>query len=162
MKISVVILLFLLLSFAIGYSETKETENNETHNNATSIADRQIQDAFYSKLLNINSELGLQHLTVLSCYEKIMLHAKEEALEISYRGYIPYDVKLKRKETEEKKKIAEKTIKDLEKDKLDLRLEILKYFNGTMPDYLFNRWYDQEDEFGDFMDDYIKKLGNIR
>ena len=55
MEISVIVLVFLLLSFAIGYSETKEAENHNTQNNSTLIPDRQIQDTFYSKLLNINS-----------------------------------------------------------------------------------------------------------
>lgn len=176
MKKIVVVVSILLIFLSSASSETtkkksqpKKAQQTEEQSDLDALiekqkkesAEREIQTQYYFNLLRINTELKQQHSNLKYYYKQIRLQGEEERLELSYRGRIPYSVSVKRQKLEDDRVKAEDKIKDLEKEKDNLKLDILKYYSGSMPTYLSDKWTEEENKYGEFIKQYTEELRQL-
>lgn len=136
--------------------QTESTDSYEKFKK--DMAAREIQRQYYFNLLRINGDLQQQHINIKYYYKQIRLQQQEESLELSYRGRVPYSVSSKRQKLEDDRVKSEDKIKELEKEKDNLKLDALKYYQGSMPKSLSDQWSEEEKRYSDFIKQYTEEL----
>lgn len=136
-----------------------ESEHSAAKQVAPPVAD-DIQKQYLSRLFDINFEVESAYRTLLFNFRRDKIQHAMEMNELRYRGRIPYDVQMKGQELKDEKTRTEGKIKDLKREKENLKLDALKYYNGEMPKWLSEKWQKEESRHSNNInEDYTEKLG---
>jgi hypothetical protein len=118
-----------------------------------------IQKQYLSRLSDINFEVESAHLTLLFNFRRNKIQHAMVMNELRYRGRIPNDVQMKGQELKDEKTRTEGKIKDLKREKENLKLDALKYYNGKMPEWLSEEWQKEESRHSNNINEnYTEKL----
>jgi septal ring factor EnvC (AmiA/AmiB activator) len=113
------------LSFGVSCTDTnKQSKSTETITQKQNDIPDEIQEQYIKRLRDINSQLQDEHRTLFTI-----------------RKGLSFD----RHRVEDREAKSEAKIKELEKEKDNLKLDALKYYHGKMPGWLSENWKFQED-----------------
>lgn len=119
----------------------------------------ELQRQYLVKLMKIDLGLEIAHIQLRGNFEQSKSHQKSELLELQYRGRIPHDVEMRGQELKDEEARTEENIKDLEREKENLKLDALKFYNGKMPKWLSKKWQKEETDYSKNIDEnFTKKL----
>jgi hypothetical protein len=96
----------------------------------------EVQGQYMTSMSNITVSIAQQRTQLILNYDQKNLQRKREFEELRYRGYIPLSVKLEGRNLEAEGASIEEKISNLEKEREALRLDMLKYYKGSLPDAL--------------------------
>lgn len=118
----------------------------------------ELQKQYFDKLWHINMAIKDEHFNqrMLSIQNKS--HHKKVMLELNYRGRIPHDVEMEGQELKDRDMRTKEKINNLEREKENLKLDVLKYYNGKMPKWLLGRWQEEESRYNKYMENYIQEM----
>lgn len=104
----------------------------------------EIQQQYLKSLKIINLELDIENIAISKDYKLFKLQDERELLELNYRGKISYTAKMDRDKLENEEARTKENIKNLNRDKENLKLDALKFYNGKMPKWLSEKWQEEE------------------
>lgn len=145
-----------------SFNETKSIDKLKKYENSKAELKEnepdEIQKQYLKKLENMNLELEVASINEIGCFRFSEIQHKRELLDLQYRGRISRDVEKSRQELEDKKEKAKTKIEEVEKAKVDLRLDALKYYNGKMPIWLSKEWSEEESRHSKWLqEEFIPK-----
>ena len=113
-----------------------------------------IQKQYLERLSNINLELKKAYITLLLNVRQTRLQHERTMLELGYRGSIPHDVEARGQEIKDEEIRTEDKKTNLERDKANLKLDVLKYYNGKLPEWLSRKWQEEESSHSNYVDEH--------
>lgn len=113
----------------------------------------QIQEQYIARLKKINTDLRNKHSALVKNYS-LTKGSKEKMnsnLEWGY-GNIPSQVLRNLQDLSAEKTVLEASIQGLEKEKADLRSDVISFYGGKVPERLSQQWDNEEKAYKDYVD----------
>lgn len=118
----------------------------------------ELQKQYLERLKKINYRLTNEHLTSVKNARLDMIQTKLELLKLRSLGRIPLDVKMQRQELKDEEIRTEANIRNLDEQKENLKLDVLKFYSGEMPKWLSEKWQEEENNHKNYISKMYKEV----